>query len=147
VVDAHGKLIGIATAGLTRTAAIAIPAETVERVVDTLLRNGHIARGFLGVGLQPVRLPAHLKSASGGDHESGLMILSVEPGSPAEKGGLFIGDTLLTFGGISVTDTEDLLSELGHESVGKQLAVTLIRAGERKELSVTITERAQQKGE
>ena len=62
VVDAEGKLIGIATAGLSRTSLLAIPAATIDRVTDELLRQGHIARGYLGVGLQPIPWPEHLRT-------------------------------------------------------------------------------------
>src|SRR6202162_74419 len=94
VVDAEGKLIGIATAGLSRTSLLAIPAATIDRVTDELLRQGHIARGYLGVGLQPIPLPEHLRTKLK-SAEGGLIVLSVEPDGPAGQAGVLIGDVLI----------------------------------------------------
>ena len=85
VIDASGPFLGIATGGLSRTSALAIPGATIARVVHPLFENGHIARGYLGVGFQPVGIPEHRK---------GLIVLSVEAQSPAGQAGLVIGDVL-----------------------------------------------------
>src|SRR5262249_24842991 len=88
VINAHGKLVGLATDGLSRNAAVAIPVFTISRVVEELLQKGHVARGYLGVGLQPVSLGEHLINGLGLSQNSGLIVLSVEPDSPAGKAGL-----------------------------------------------------------
>ena len=90
VVNTAGETIGIATSALSRIAGLAIPAVTIDRVVDEILTRGHVARGYLGVGLQPVELP---------DHQKGLIVLSLEPEGPAAKAGVLIGDILVTLGG------------------------------------------------
>src|ERR1700686_3355206 len=97
VVDAGGKLIGIDTAGLSRTSLLAIPAATIDRVTDELLRQGHIAHGYLGVGLQPIAVPEHLRTklklSSGSKGEAAaLIVLSVEPEGPAGQAGVVVGD-------------------------------------------------------
>src|SRR5205823_1208534 len=76
VVDVQGRLIGIATMGLSRTAPLVIPVSTIGRVATALLEKGHVSRGYLGVGLQPVRLPPQLVSQ---ESSAGLIVLSVEP--------------------------------------------------------------------
>src|ERR1035438_2639527 len=84
--NTKGEAIGIATSALSRIAGLAIPASTVDRVVDEILSRGHVARGYLGVGLQPVELP---------DHHKGLIVLSLEPDGPAAKAGVLIGDVII----------------------------------------------------
>jgi S1-C subfamily serine protease len=140
VVDAEGKLIGIATAGLSRSSLLAIPATTIDRVADELLRQGHIARGYLGVGLQPIPLPEHLrtklKSAKGG-----LIVLSVESDGPAGLGGVVIGDVLVALDGTSVTGTDDVQEFLSGDRVGKPLQASLLRGGDLIERTITVGER------
>jgi S1-C subfamily serine protease len=145
VVDAEGKLIGVATAGLSRTSLLAIPAATIDRVTDELLRQGHIARGYLGVGLQPIPLPEHLrtklKSAEGGLAKGGLIVLSVEPDGPAGQAGVLIGDVLVTLDGTSVTGTDDVQEFLSGDRVGKPLTASLLRGGDLIERTITVAER------
>lgn len=140
VVDFGGGFVGMATAGLSRTAAIAIPPETLERVSSELLAKGRVSRGYLGIGLQPVPLPADLseKLKLG---RAGVIVLSVEPGGPAQAGGIVIGDVLLSIAGRPVTDLGDVQSALGSDSVGRTVPVELLRAGERKTVEVKIGER------
>jgi len=140
VVDSGGGFVGMATAGLSRTAAIAIPPETLERVASELLAKGRVSRGYLGIGLQPVSLPADLseKLQLG---PAGVIVLSVEPGGPAHNAGIVIGDVLLSIAGRSVADLGDVQSALGADSVGRTAPVELLRGGERKTVEVRIGER------
>ena len=142
VVDVEGKVIGIATAGLSRTSVLAIPSATVNRVTEELLSKGHVARGYLGVGLQPVGLPEHLKSklhlsASAG----GLIVLSVETGGPAADAGIVLGDVLVALDGKPVADTDDVQEFLGSEYVGKTVKASVVRGGELTEAAITIGRR------
>src|SRR6516165_11673745 len=79
VVDAHENVVGIATPRFARFGAIAIPAATVNRVVDALLEKGRISRGYLGVGVQPVRLPDQLRQKLARTEKAAAMVLEVEP--------------------------------------------------------------------
>jgi len=139
-VDATGQVIGIATAGLSRTSVIAIPAATVNRVVDGLLVKGHIARGFLGVGLQPIALPEHLRIKPA--EKGGLIVLSVEPDGPAGRAGVLLGDVLVALDGKPVSDTGDVQEFLGPEFVGKALQASLLRGGSMTSVSIVVGERA-----
>ncbi len=132
VVNTAGEAIGIATSALSRIAGVAIPATTVDRVVDELLARGRVRRGYLGVGLQPVELPGHHK---------GLIVLSLEPEGPAAKGGVLIGDVLVALGESAVEDTEDLQRALESRGVGEAIEAEVVRAGERRKLAITIGER------
>lgn len=140
LVDAAGGALGMNTAGLLRRTALAVPAATLRRVVETLLVHGRVRRGYLGVGAHPVRLPETLRGQLG--QRSGLIVISVEPGSPADRGGIVFGDVVVAIGGTAVRHMDDVLNRLGPESIGTALAVRLIRGGDIKELSVTVAERA-----
>ena len=140
-VNAAGELIGIATAGLSRTSALAIPVQTINRVVAAILDQGHVSRGYLGVGLQPVALPEHLKSQLGISQKSGLIVLSAEPDSPAGQAGAVIGDVILSLDGKPVTDTDDVQEVLGPEYVGKAIAASIVRGGALSDLTITVGER------
>jgi S1-C subfamily serine protease len=141
VVNAEGEVFGIATSGLSRTSAIAIPKTTIDVVVDELLRRGRIARGYLGIGLQPVSIPEHLKNKLQLSQEGGVIVLSVEPGGPADSAGLMIGDVLLKLNGLSLADTDEVQTALGAEAVGNTVKLELVRGGEVRAVEATIGER------
>jgi S1-C subfamily serine protease len=141
VIDAAGQAIGIATAALSRTAPIAIPVETVNRVTDSLLAHGTVPRGFIGVGLQPVALPDHLKAKLNLTHSSGLIVISVHPGGPAEQGGIMMGDLLLELAGKAVADTDDVQEALDSGSVGKAVPVRVVRGGTLVDLEIKVGQR------
>ena len=132
VVNTNGEAIGIATSALSRIAGLAIPASTVNRVVDEILARGHVARGYLGVGLQPVELP---------DHHKGLIVLSLEPDGPAAKAGVFIGDVIVSLGGSAVDDTDDIQAVLEKHAVGQTIPAGLVRGGAAVEIGIAIGER------
>ncbi|PYV44331.1 MAG: LuxR family transcriptional regulator [Acidobacteria bacterium] len=142
LINAQGLVVGINTAGLSRRMPLTIPTSTVRRVVEELLRKGRIVRGFLGVGLQPVRLPASLKRKLNLASQNGVILLSLEPDGPADKSGLLIGDVLLELDGKTMADVSDVQDILAPEYVGKTVRARLIRAGDLVELSLTIAERS-----
>lgn len=139
LVDLAGRVIGVNTLGLIRQSMISLPQSTVSRVAEVLLKHGKIRRGYLGVGAHPVRVPTTLRQQVG--QETGLIVVSVEPGSPAEKGGIMIGDVLLGIGGTPINQLNDLMSRLGTETVGSKLKIRLIRGGAVQEIEVTVGER------
>ena len=141
VVDAQGRIVGIATPRFARFGAIAIPAPAVDRVVDTLLKKGHIPQGFLGVGLQPVRLPDALRQSLQRTEKTAAIVLEVEPESPAHKAGLVIGDILIALAGHPVARLEDVYSQLHGEAIGKPLALKFIRGGAAQEVNIVVSER------
>jgi S1-C subfamily serine protease len=136
LVDVEGGVIGLNTSGLTRGTGVTVPASTVSRVVEELLSRGHVRRGFLGVSLHPVQLP---------DGGRGLILLSLEPGGPAQKAGMFVGDVLLTLNGEAVIDTDAVQSHLGAEQIGKTVAAEIVRGGSRVGISVVPGERPAQR--
>ena len=132
VVDSEGNTIGIATSALSRLAGLAIPASTINRVLDEILNRGHVARGYLGIGLQPVTLP---------DHQKGLIVLSVETNGPAASGGILIGDILVSLNGQAVADTDDVQTALESSAPGQAAAVGLLRGGASQQIQITVGER------
>ena len=141
LIDASGRVLGLDTSGLSRGAALAIPASTVHRVVDQLLRSGRVSRGYLGLGMQSIRLPAALVERLSLPNDTGLMVVSAEPGGPGDRAGVLIGDVLIAIGDRPVSDPNEILSLLGGDQIGKTLATRIIRAGEPKSLEITIGER------
>ena len=140
LIDVRGNVLGIMTAGWTRGAAFAIPADIAWRVAKTLENQGSIKRGYLGILSQPVHLPDGQRT--GLTQRGGLLVVGVEDGSPAGRGGLLIGDILATLDGQPVEDTDDLLMLLTGERVGETVPVKVVRGGELQTLQVTIGERA-----
>jgi len=122
---------------LLRGVNVALPAKTLRSTVETLLEHGHIQRGYLGVGLQPVRLPANLVEQLG--QETGLLILSVEQDSPAEAGGLLLGDVIVAIEDEPVRHMDDLYSQLSASRIGKATTVQIVRGGEvMRSIQVTV---------
>jgi S1-C subfamily serine protease len=132
VVNIAGEAVGIATPALSRIAGVAIPAPNIDRAVEEILKRGRVARGYLGVGLQPVEIS---------DHHKGLIVLSLESGGPAAKAGVLIGDILVSLGGKSVEDTEDIQSALEGHAVGSPIDVVVSRGGESRTISIVVGER------
>lgn len=144
VIDTQGRFAGMLTTGLTRTAPVAIPAATIERIATELLTHGRVPRGYLGVGLQPIPLPAPYARALNRNQRSGVMVLSVEPDGPAEKGGILLGDVIVEIAGQPVTDTDDVQTAL-RGSIARELLVVVFRSGQRADLRVTVGERPESK--
>jgi len=142
VVDAHGHAMGIATPKFARFGAIAIPARTVSQAVETLLEKGRIPRGYLGVGLQAIRLPESLRQTLGRKERTALIVLEAEPDGPAHKAGIVIGDILVSLGGRETAQLEDIQAGLRGEAIGKPVTVKFIRGGAVKEVSVVVGERS-----
>ena len=139
LVDATGRVLGLNTSALLRGIALAVPSSTLRRVVESLLSHGRIRRGYLGIGAQPVRLPEALTQEL--SQETGLLVFSVAPDSPAEKGTLLLGDIIVALDGHPTRHLDDLLTRLNGDSVGAKLPVRIVRGGQGQELVVTLGER------
>jgi S1-C subfamily serine protease len=134
--DSSGRAIAVNTAGLLRGASLAVTAPTVRRVVEALLAHGHVRRGYLGIGTYPVRLSGALAESLA--QKTALLIVSVEPDSPAAQAGILLGDALVAFDGHAVAHPADLLPLLDGERIGAQAAARLVRAGEVREVVVVV---------
>ncbi len=141
VIDVHGRVVGIATPRFARFGAIAIPAPAVNTAVDTLLQKGHIPRGYLGVGLQPVRLPEALRQSLQRSEKTAAIVLEVEPEGPAHKAGIVIGDIFVSLADHPVSRLEDVHSQLHSGAIGKPLALKFVRGGAVQEANLIVAER------
>ncbi len=139
LVDMEGHVIGINTSAAMRGVSLTIPMPTLRRVVGALLAHGKVKQGFLGVGAQPVRLPTGLAGQL--NQETGLLVASVEPDSPADRGGILLGDTLVALDGQALRHIDDLMAMLRGDRVGVAAPIRLIRGGQVQEIKVTIGER------
>ena len=140
LVDVEGRAVGLNSSRLGRGAGLTIPVAALAPVVDALLSSGRVRRGYLGVVTQVARLAPALAARAGG-RETGLLIVNVEPGSPANAAGLITGDILVAFDGQPTADTEDLQAALGAASVGRTVQLTILRGGQPTAVAATVGER------
>ena len=139
LIDMQGAVIGILTTGLVNGIALAIPMDIAKNIADTLVKQGYIKRGYLGISSQLVRLPDAQRA--GQTQEHGLLIVKVDENSPAEKGGLMLGDILVALDGHAINDSEDLQILLTGDRVGKAIPVDVIRGNSLQTLQVTVGQR------
>jgi len=137
----EGKILAVNTNGLGRGRAVAIPVSTVNRTVDELLQKGHIARPYLGIAMQPVSLPETLRSKLKAASSGGLMVLHVEPSSPAEKAGIVLGDVIVELQGKPALDTDNIRDLLASAKIGDAVKATLVRGGSPVDVSLKLEER------
>lgn len=141
VVDCEARLIGMATPGLLQYSTVALPLSTLERVLEELLTRGRIRQGYLGVGLQRVSIQSMRPEQIGTEQHTGLIVLSVESGSPAETSGLQLGDVLLSLDGKALTDIDQLQEALSGENVGREVELVIARGGVKLLQRITVAER------
>lgn len=137
VADARGAVLGIASAALSRSCGVVVPASTVDRVVEQLLAKGHVARAFIGIGAQTVAFAQAMPEtgAAGGEH--GLLVTALVPDGPAARGGVRVGDILVSIGDAPAAVLADLRHSLA-DHVGGSVPVALLRGGARVELALTV---------
>ena len=139
LVGANGKLLGMNSSALVPGISVTIPASTLERVAQTLLTHGRIRRGYLGISTQRVQLPRNIQKEL--KQKMGLLVVSVEPDSPAEQGGIVLGDTIVGLEGKSIRSHDELLAQLVGDVVDKKVPVAMIRGGELLTINVKIGDR------
>jgi len=136
LVDVAGAALGVNTAGLLRGSGITLPEPTLKRVVDAVLAHGRVRRGYLGISAYPARLPAALSDELG--QRGALIVVGVQPDSPADKAGLLQGDLLVTLAGQALLGIGDLQGLLDEERIGRVLPAKIVRAGRPLEIGVTV---------
>jgi S1-C subfamily serine protease len=139
LLDAEGRAIGLNTAGLRRGLVLTIPAATLRRVADGLLTHGRVRRGYLGIAAQTVPVPQTLEQIV--NQRAGLLVHAVEPGSPAERAGILIGDLVFSIGGRPVYRADELMGLLTEDRIGATEGVRFVRGGNVQEVQITIGDR------
>ena len=140
LINPEGQVIGINTSG-ARHLPLTIPAAMVDRVLDQLLQTGRIARGYLGLGMQAIRLPDALYRSLNLSSAGGVIIVSIEPGAPADIAGMLLGDILVALNESAIDDVTDVHALLSAEQVGQPLTAKIVRGGVLTELTITVGER------
>ncbi len=135
LVDGEGRVLGMNTQSLRRGLTLTLSHPTLKRVAERLQKQGNTGRGYLGVSVQPVRLP------EGASQEVGLMVVSVEADGPAAKGGLMLGDVLLTLNDQPLSRVNHLLEALSELAAGTQVGLKLWRGGQMHQMQVMLGER------
>jgi S1-C subfamily serine protease len=141
LIDGSGRVIGMNSSALARGLAVTVPHAVLRRVAQALTSQGKVRHGYLGIAAQPVGLPDSLRQRAGLTVETGLLLVGVEPGSPADRAGLLLGDILVAFAGGSTGGLEALNDRLGPDSVGTQQVAKIVRGGEVMDITVTVGER------
>ena len=143
LVDAEGRLIGINTAILSRSGGnngigFAVPINMARHVMESLVQDGRVVRGFLGVNIQDV--DDELARAFDLDRTQGALVAEVVPDSPADKSGLQAGDVVLQFNGKEIRDSRHLKLQVGQTDPSAKVPVKILRKGQERELSVVLGE-------
>jgi S1-C subfamily serine protease len=141
LVNTEGEVLGLNTSGLTRGSSLTIPVKMAWRVADALAKHGSVKRGYLGVRTQPVDVRVSVLSALGREQTHGLLVLWLEEGGPAQEAGLLVGDIIIAVSGQAVGDADDLFAALGNDTVGKAIAVEVLRGGRPETVTVMVGER------
>ncbi|MBI3438808.1 MAG: trypsin-like peptidase domain-containing protein [Proteobacteria bacterium] len=143
LVDAHGTVVGINTAiiGGAQGICFAVPSNTAKTVIPDLMRSGRVARGWFGIGGQTQDLSRALVRRLGLDVESGVLVVAVSGGGPAETAGLRVGDVVLKLDGLPTPSVDAVHKLLGRERIGRRVALDVLRDGARIKLDLAVTER------
>lgn len=141
LVAADGTVLGLNTSGLGRGAAITIPTDIAWKIAETLAKHGQIKRGYLGIRSQTVEIPDASQKSLKREQSTGLLVISVEDGSPASKGGLIVGDILVAVAGVPVLHHDELFARLSGDVVAQSVPVEILRGGQPQTLNVLIGER------
>jgi S1-C subfamily serine protease len=135
LVDVSGKMIGLNTA-FVWSRGIAIPVNKVKGTVDRLMTGGEIKRAYLGIVSNTVLIPQEIASQSRINQNAGVMVFSVEQGTPAKKAGLTMGDVIVKFNESPVTSFYDLPRLLTENVIGKKTKISILRGEKLMELTV-----------
>ena len=142
--DLAGNVIGVNTLIFSPTGGnvgigFAIPANTASQVVDQIVRNGRVSRGWIGVSIQA--LDADIARSLGLEEPRGALVATVVPDGPAARAGIQQGDVILTFNGERIEDSRDLTRRVGATPIGQSSRVEVLRNGQRRTLNLRLLER------
>jgi len=141
LVDITGQVVGLNTSGLAHGTAITIPAFIAWLDAENLARYGYVKRGYLGIRSQLVEISMEARQSLGRVQDTGLLIVSLEKGSPAEAAGIIVGDILVAINQQPIPDHDTLMVNLGGDTAGKPISIQVLRGGKPVEMTVTVGER------
>ena len=140
LVDLQGRVVGMAVLA-PRRRALSIPSSTVDRAVDQLLARGHVFRGYLGAGLQPIKQERASNGLQSSGRRRGVLVVSIDPNGPSARAGILVGDIVTVWNGKPIERVREIMRLLGPESVGSTVDLGLVRGGAPTALRVVIGER------
>ena len=126
---------------MSKPLCVTIPDTTIDRIVDSILNRGYVARGWLGASMQTIRFSEAATLKLGVEGQGGLVVLDVEHDSPAAHGGVMIGDVLVRIDTTRITRHDEVLAFLGSDRVGTTVQLQVVRGGDVVTLPVVIGER------
>lgn len=138
LVDPAGSILGLNTSGLVRGKPITIPASTLGRVAEEIAAKGHVPQPYIGLAMQPVQIPESLQKNAGVGAATGLLVMHVEPGGPADLGGAMLGDILVEMDGRAFDNLEDVHEVLDKKGTGQDVPATFIRGGQKSQITIRI---------
>jgi S1-C subfamily serine protease len=140
LIDLQGRVIGMTVLG-PRRRALSIPSSTIDRAVDQLLARGHVFRGYLGAGLQPMKEERASGESQASRNRRGVLVVSIDPNGPSARAGILVGDIVTAWNGRPIERVREIMRLLGPESIGSTVDLELIRGGAPTTLRVVIGER------
>jgi S1-C subfamily serine protease len=138
LVGADGLVLGLNTSGLLRGRPLTIPSTTLKRIADEIASKGHVTRPYIGLVMQPVQIPESLQQTAGVKTGTGLLVMHVEPGGPADAAGVVLGDVVVELDGATFGDLEDIHQVLDRKAAGAEVQATLLRGGNKVQLAIRI---------
>jgi S1-C subfamily serine protease len=142
LVNEQRQVLGINTPALARQAVITIPAQTIHRVVDAILKLGHVPRPFLGLAMQPIPIPEPARELFPGGAEETLLVTHVEPKAPAAEAGVMVGDVIVSFNGKPVQGVREILHRLRALRIGDTVSLSVLRGGTKLDLTVSVADQS-----
>jgi S1-C subfamily serine protease len=141
LVNVGGGILGMNNLGFGRGRGVAVGSPVLEQVITALVGYGRIRHSYLGIRTQSVALSEPVRQAAQLEQTIGLLISQVDLGSPAERAGVLLGDTMLRLDGQVLNSTDDLRTKLRATSAGQTVTVQVLRGGAIQDLRVTVEER------
>jgi S1-C subfamily serine protease len=142
LVNEQRQVLGINSPALARQAVITIPAQTIHRVVDAILKLGHVPRPFLGLAMQPIPIPEPARELFPGGAEETLLVTHVEPKAPAAEAGVMVGDVIVSFNGKPVQGVREILHRLRALRIGDTVSLSVLRGGTKLDLTVSVADQS-----
>jgi S1-C subfamily serine protease len=141
LVNEQRQLLGINSRALARQAIITIPTQTIHRVVDAILKLGHVPRPFLGLAMQPIPIPDPVRELFPGGTDETLLVTHVEPEAPAAQAGVMVGDVIVSFNGQPVHAVHEILHRIRALHIGDTISLVVLRGGTKLDLTVSVADR------
>jgi S1-C subfamily serine protease len=143
LVSSHGEVVGVNTAVIMGAQGIcfAVAANTASFVLGELVRHGRVRRAFIGVAAQHAAISRRRQHFTGVAQDSAVMVGTIEPDSPAARAGIKVGDVLLGIDGTTIAGADDLVRALTGDTIGREVALDVLRGTERLTLAMMPQER------